>query len=120
MKKLVVMAFLSAAVATSVSANPNGGFNGGFAASAQAVSSVSQLSSMKDDQYVVLQGNIVKQVGGEDYLFRDTSGEVVVEIDHENWAGVNVTPSDEVRVYGEVDQSWHKTEVEIHRVEKVQ
>lgn len=91
---------------------------GGFNQSEQ-VSRVAEAKNGYDDQFVVLQGKIVKQVGGDEYLFRDASGEITLEIDHEDWHGVNVSPNDEIRVYGEIDKSW-RTQVDVHRVEKVQ
>ena len=91
-----------------------GGYN-----SNQAPSKVSEVASMNDDQYVVLQGKIVKQVGKEDFLFRDASGEINVEIERKAWAGQEITPNNEVKLYGEVDKSWNKTDIEVHRVEKV-
>lgn len=92
---------------------------GGFVNSSQPVSSVSKESSWKDDQFVVLQGKIVEQVGRDDFRFKDASGELIIEIDRKAWRGQEINPNDEVKLFGEVDKSWNKTEVEIHRVEKV-
>ncbi|MCK3655293.1 hypothetical protein A4G19_05835 [Pasteurellaceae bacterium Macca] len=92
---------------------------GGFMNSTQAVSKVSEISSMKDDQFIVLQGNIVNQVGKDDFLFRDASGEITVEIERKAWQGQEITPADTVKLYGEVDKSWNKTEIDIKRVEKI-
>ncbi|AUI66999.1 MULTISPECIES: YgiW/YdeI family stress tolerance OB fold protein [Glaesserella] len=93
--------------------------HGGYMNSNQAVSKVTEVSSMNDDQYVVLQGKIVKQVGKEDFLFRDASGEINVEIERKAWVGQEITPNNEVKLYGEVDKSWNKTDIEVHRVEKL-
>ncbi|MGQ9444281.1 YgiW/YdeI family stress tolerance OB fold protein [[Pasteurella] aerogenes] len=93
---------------------------GGFMNSNQPVANISQQDTWKDDQYIVLQGKIVEQVGKDDYRIKDASGEMVVEIERGAWSGQDVSPNDEVKLYGEVDKSWNKTEVEIHRVEKVQ
>ncbi|WP_109077171.1 YgiW/YdeI family stress tolerance OB fold protein [Aggregatibacter kilianii] len=92
---------------------------GGFVNSDQAVSKVSDANTWKDDQYIILQGNIVKQVGKEDFIFKDASGEIQVEIERKAWHGQDISPSDEVKLYGEVDKSWDKTEVDIDRVEKI-
>ncbi|KGQ69720.1 hypothetical protein OA57_10205 [Chelonobacter oris] len=92
----------------------------GFSAEEIAVSHVASLKEMKDDQLVVLEGFIEQQVGKDDFVFKDDSGSVEVEIDDRAWHGQSVTPKDKVKLFGEVDQSWNKTEVEIHRVVKVQ
>lgn len=79
--------------------------------------SVAQLKDVADDQWVTLEGKLVKHLGGENYLFRDDSGEV--EVDGDVWRGTEVGPDDLIRVRGEVDHSWNKTEVEVEHLEKV-
>ena len=74
---------------------------------------------MADDQWVTLEGKLVKHLGGENYMFRDDSGEVEVEVDGDVWRGTEVGPDDLIRVRGEVDHSWNKTEVEVEHLEKV-
>ena len=96
------------------------GGRGGFMANDIAVSKVAGLTDLKDDQLVVLEGFIEQQVGKDDFIFKDDSGSVEVEIDRRAWRGESVTPKDKVKLFGEVDKSWNKVEVEIHRVAKVQ
>ncbi|MGL5502947.1 MAG: YgiW/YdeI family stress tolerance OB fold protein, partial [Aeromonas veronii] len=50
---------------------------------------------------------------------RDASGEVEVEVDQDVWRGTEVGPDDQIRIRGEVDHSWNKTEVEVKTLEKV-
>ncbi|WP_314184734.1 NirD/YgiW/YdeI family stress tolerance protein [Aggregatibacter kilianii] len=92
---------------------------GGFINSNQSVSKASEANSWLDDQYIILQGHIVKQVGKDDFIFKDSTGEIRVEIERKAWRGQNISPNDEVKLYGEVDKSWEKTEVDIDRVEKI-
>ena len=56
--------------------------------------SVAQLKDVADDQWVTLEGKLVKHLGGENYLFRDDSGEVEVEVDGDVWRGTEVGPDD--------------------------
>ena len=93
--------------------------HGGFVNGNQTVSKAADANTWKDDQYIILQGNIVKQVGKDDFIFKDASGEIQVEIDRKAWRGQDISPSDEVKLYGEVDKSWDKMEVDIDRVEKI-
>ena len=93
--------------------------HGGFVNGNQTVSKAADANTWKDDQYIILQGNIVKQVGNDDYIFKDASGELQVEIDRNARRGQDISPSDEVKLYGEVDKSWDKMEVDIDRVEKI-
>ena len=81
--------------------------------------SVAQLKDVADDQWVTLEGKLVKHLGGENSLFRVDSGEVEVEVDGDVWRGTEVGPDDLFRVRGEVGHSWNKTEVEVEHLEKV-
>ncbi|ANB67396.1 MULTISPECIES: YgiW/YdeI family stress tolerance OB fold protein [Aeromonas] len=81
--------------------------------------SVAQLKDLADDNWATLEGKLVKHLGGENYLFRDASGEVEVEVDQDVWRGTEVGPDDQIRIRGEVDHSWNKTEVEVKTLEKV-
>lgn len=81
--------------------------------------SAAQVKKAADDSWVTLEGKLVKHLGGENYLLRDASGEVEVEIDGDVWRGQEVGPNDTIRLYGEVDHSWNRVEVEAQRLEKV-
>ncbi|QGM81599.1 YgiW/YdeI family stress tolerance OB fold protein [Otariodibacter oris] len=98
----------------------HGGNRGGFSDVNQETNKISDADNWTDDQRIILQGKIVKRVGKDDYIISDASGQMEVEIEGRAWRGVNVTPNDTVRFYGEVDKSWNKIEVEIDRIEKVQ
>ncbi len=85
-----------------------------------SVVSVAQVKKMRDDAPVVVQGNIVQRLGDEKYLFRDGTDSVIVEIEDEDWGGVDVRATDTVRLYGEVDSGLFKTEIEVDRIEKLE
>ena len=80
-----------------------GGFQG--PTSGSGVDTVAKALKARDDAPVVLTGNIVSRMAGSDdkYMFRDATGEILVEIDHEVFAGRDVTPANTVRLSGEVD-----------------
>ena len=86
---------------------PSGQSLGGFQGpTGQAnVTTVAQARKAFDDTPVTLTGNIVERVAGhdDDYLFRDATGQIVVDIDHELFQGRTVTPQTRVRISGEVD-----------------
>ena len=54
---------------------------------------------------MTLTGHIVHRMphDDDDYLFRDETGEIVVDIDHDVFRGQTVTPQTKVRITGEVD-----------------
>ncbi|KAA6208043.1 YgiW/YdeI family stress tolerance OB fold protein [Avibacterium paragallinarum] len=86
----------------------------------QLASLISQKGEWKDDQQVVLQGKIVKQLSKNDFLFRDNSGETEIEVKHRAWKGQIIKPNDEVRIFAEVDKSDNKLELEVHHIVKIQ
>lgn len=82
----------------------NAQVTGGFGVEPTVVITVKEALSLNDDAKVVLQGNIVNNLGDEKYIFKDATGEVVVEIDDEDWMGRKVTAENVVIISGEVDK----------------
>lgn len=81
---------------------------------------VAQAKEMKDDTHVILQGYIESSLGDEDYMFKDETGTIRVEIDHDVWRGLDVTPNDKVEIQGEVDTHFYKpTEIDVKRIQLV-
>ena len=67
------------------------------------VVTVNEAKSLPNDSWVVLTGNIINSLaGGKNYTFRDSSGEVVIEIEQNIWRGLSVGVSDTVEICGEV------------------
>ncbi|CAD5612117.1 TPA: NirD/YgiW/YdeI family stress tolerance protein [Escherichia coli] len=90
---------------------------GGFAGPvSSAATSVAEAKKQWDDAWVVLEGNIIRQVGHELYEFRDNSGTVYVEIDHKYWMGQSVSPTDKVRIEGEVDRDWDGMNIDVKNI----
>ncbi|HBC1013046.1 TPA: YgiW/YdeI family stress tolerance OB fold protein [Escherichia coli] len=89
---------------------------GGFSGPSQGLSSVAQAKSFRDDAWVILEGNIIRQVGHELYEFRDASGTVYVDIDDKYWMGQTVSPETKVRLEGEVDKDWNSVEIDVKRL----
>lgn len=90
---------------------------GGFQGPGLAPVKVADALKMKDDSAVILTGQIEKSLGNEKYLFKDDSGTVTVEIDHEDWKGLNVSPKDTVIISGEIDKEMLKeTEIDVDSI----
>ncbi|MGY0147473.1 NirD/YgiW/YdeI family stress tolerance protein [Edwardsiella tarda] len=117
---LLVSANASAAFTDlSVQNYGQGGFNG---PAVVVVSSdeINSYSWVQDDKPVILEGHIVNSLGGDHYLFQDAKGSVMVEIDHEEWWGVNATPQTRLRLYGSVDKDVaERVSVDVDRLEKL-
>lgn len=97
----------------------SGNAGGGFSAPGISVSSVSEILTMRDDAHVVMRGYILRHLGKDKYLFKDVTGTITVEIDHDKWSGMIVTQTDQVELYGEVDKDMFSTEVEVDNVVKI-
>lgn len=108
----------------------NGGFQGGALGAGAGgfqgpggqggVTTVANAKSAWDDTHVVLTGHIVSRAGGDHdhYLFRDSTGEILVEIDDELFMGRTVTPQMTVRLYGEVDKEMvGRTKIDVKSME---
>lgn len=116
MNKLVTTSVFALALCLSSAAmafSPTGGFSG----PGLAESTVAQAVKMSDDTPVVLVGKIEKSLGGEKYLFKDASGSVIVDIDDDDWRGLNVTPADTIIIEGEVDKGlFEETKIDVDSV----
>lgn len=123
MKKISLIAILSTIVIASANAEfqatTQTKTGGGFVSGAETISTIKQVMEMRDDVPVIVKGNIVQRMGDETYLFEDATGSITVEIDDDEWRGQTITPSDTVKLYGEVDRGIFKTELDINYVEKL-
>jgi uncharacterized protein (TIGR00156 family) len=64
---------------------------------------VSEARNLPHDSWVILTGNIVNALPRDRYYtFRDSSGEIVIEIDWRVWRGLSFNASDSVEICGEV------------------
>lgn len=63
------------------------------------------LKDAEDDQEVALRGKILRKAGGEDdkYVFADATGEIVVEIDDDEFPADPIDQNTRVEIRGEVD-----------------
>lgn len=120
MKKILLTALFLSAVAwtmpTSAQVVPA---KEGFIDPTMTVITVAQAKKMKDDTSVILRGNIEKRIKGDDYLFRDSSGSIKIDIDDDKWNGLTVGPNDTVEIVGEVDKGWTKTEIDVKHIAKM-
>ncbi len=115
MKKFTLAA-LMAATAISFSAAAYAANQGGYTGPATNVISVEQIQGLNDDTYVILQGNITQALGDEMYVFSDGTGTINVEIDDDDWNGLNVGPNDLVVIRGEIDKNGNVLEVDVDEV----
>lgn len=92
---------------------------GGFIGPSAATYTVEQAKKLSDDTKVILTGNIVQHIGGKDYLFKDNTGTITVEISAHKWNGLTVTPEDVVEISGEIDKDFTSIEIEVYQIRKI-
>lgn len=90
---------------------------GGYTAMKQ-VTTVEQAKNSRDDTRVMLEGKIIEHIAKDKYLFIDNTGNITIEIDHDDWRGVVVGPNDTVVIYGEVDKDFKKIKIDVDYIEK--
>lgn len=115
MKKIFAVSALALVLGMSGAASAQ--MNGGFQGPGLQPMSVADALKLNDDTPVILVGQIERSLGDEKYLFKDASGSVTVEIDNEDWRGLNVTPQDTVILNGEVDKEMFKdTKIDVDSI----
>jgi uncharacterized protein (TIGR00156 family) len=78
---------------------------------------VSEAKNLPKDSWAVLSGNIINTLpGGKYYTFRDSSGEIIVEIEPKVWRGLSVEPSDRVAIGGEIEVKKGQVSIEVKTI----
>ena len=109
-KKVLSAVALASVFAAAPAMAQTGGFTG---PGATQEGTVAQLKTLPDDAHLILNGNIVRNVQGDKYEFKDGTGTVELEIDRKYWNGQNVKPENTVKLIVEVDKDLLKTEYEV-------
>jgi len=79
--------------------------------------SVIEARHLPHDSWVVLTGNIINILpGGRQYTFRDTTGDIAVDIGPKEWRGLSVDVTDRVDIYGEVKINRGQIHIKVHAI----
>ena len=128
MKKTVLWFALATLCATpALAQSTQGGFTGpdatstggGFNGPSSNITTAEKAKTLRDDTKVTLRGHIVERISDDDYLFRDESGTINVDIDQKHWNGQTITPQDKVEIRGEVDKDWNSVEIDVKQIIKL-
>lgn len=104
MNKFVVSAAIFAATSTVALAQYQGPAEQSQPAETYAKTTVSAIKAdPKDDAKVTLEGMLINKTGDETYTFKDETGEILVEIDDDDFPNQPVNENTVVRIEGEVD-----------------
>ena len=90
----------------------------GYTGQVQTVT-VAQSQAFYDKTPVIIRGNIIQAIGGDNYIFRDSSGDIVLKIGPKEWMffGSTIGPSDTIEISGEVHRDKkNRSDIHIHAV----
>ena len=83
---------------------------------------INEARNLPHDSWVVLTGNIVYSLPSlNDYMFRDSSGEIIIDIGPKEWRGLSVGETDRVEIYGEVkiNKAQVPIKIKVHAIRKI-
>jgi len=82
---------------------------------------IGEAVNLPHDSWVILNGNITGQLqeGRHNYSFRDSSGEITVDIGPKEWRGLSVGVSDRVEIYGEVKIHRGQALIKVHAIRSI-
>ena len=126
MKKVITKALILSCISLGALNLANADFKGPQAQNIenqnQGITTVQKvLSTAFHGQHVFLQGNIIQKVSHDKYMFKDSTGEVMIDIDQKHMPFEDFSASETVTIYGEVEMKRKnpRIEIDVARVEIV-
>jgi uncharacterized protein (TIGR00156 family) len=82
---------------------------------------VIQARNLSDNSLVILTGNIVQSLGRERFTFRDSTGDITIEIDRNLWIllDLSIDANDRVEIRGEIDIESRVAEIDVKYLRKL-
>lgn len=119
MKKLFTLASLLAISSAAVAGFQGNNQGGGFAAQNASVTTVAQALAGQDHAAAQITGTIVRQLDDDEFLFRDNTGEIKIDVEDNAWQGQTVGANEKITIYGQVDkENFGKNTLDVYRVQK--
>lgn len=81
-----------------------------------SITTVKDALGAEDDTQVTLTGTITSALGDEKYHFKDSTGEMTIDIDDDDWNGLKVTPNTTVIIQGEVDIDGTNVKIDVDTI----
>jgi uncharacterized protein (TIGR00156 family) len=124
MKKSGILSICFLTAVLSVNTVYGQGFTGpGSGANAGQVQTVTviQAKGLPDNSLVILTSNIVQSIRREKYTFRDSTGDITIEVDRDLWTllDLSVGTNDRVEIRGEIDYENRVAEVDVKYIKKL-
>ncbi|GHV24928.1 TIGR00156 family protein [Spirochaetia bacterium] len=82
---------------------------------------VIQARGLPDHSLVILTGTIVQSLGREKYTFRDSTGDITIDIDRDLWTllGISVGTNDRIEIGGKIDVEKRVVEIDVKYIKKL-
>jgi len=82
---------------------------------------VSQAKNMPNKSLVILTGTIIQSARKDYYVFRDSTGDIAVEIDKELWhlLDLSVGINDRVEIRGKLKTEKRETKIDVKYIRKI-
>lgn len=90
---------------------------GGFAAASPVTTIADVLKNGVEDQRVTLEGTVVQQIRHEHFMFRDSTGDLEIEVDDELLRLYGDIVNQSVRIHGKVDKEHNRMTVDVKTLE---
>ncbi|MEH5573133.1 NirD/YgiW/YdeI family stress tolerance protein [Raoultella ornithinolytica] len=81
-------------------------------------SRIKDIRDLRKNAWVTLEGNIVSKGKDSNYIFRDTTGKIDIEIPDKVWSGQHFGAQDLVRVSGQVEGQGNETKIMVEVLSK--
>lgn len=79
--------------------------------------SIAEAQAAADETLVVVEANIIQDLGSERYLVRDASGQIIAEIDEDIIGEVQVAPDTTLRLFGEIDRNDSRSVLQVEKIQ---
>jgi len=80
---------------------------------------VNETRNLPHDSWVIVTGNIISSLGRNNYMFRDSTGDIIIDIGSKEWRGLSVGVNDRVEIYGEVKINRGIASIKVRAIRKV-
>ena len=64
---------------------------------------IAEAMTMANNTPVIIVATVIQNLGNGQYSLKDSSGDVIVQIDNNDWMGVMAQPSDTIMIQGTID-----------------
>lgn len=91
----------------------------GFQEGAALKKTVEEALKLKHNTLVAVEGNIIKRISDDKYIFKDSTGMITVEIDDDVWAGQVVGANDKIEIQGELEKKKNLIIIDVDYVKKL-